>query len=117
MTNTTVSAPTFRIQFGTANQPPVHETWMDRCEEFGCRCIPNEQDHYDDVTSLAVHTGSAVSYLEALLDAISLLRAHEATGWVAMVNVGDGTGQSFCASGWSTISEQIDYLTTVVRHA
>jgi hypothetical protein len=116
MTNTTTTQPTSTVRFGVANIPPVHEEWLEACAEYGCKCIPNEMDYYGDVSGLAVHEdATAANYLTALLDAISMLRAHEGTGWVAMVSVSDGTGQSFVATAWDTIPATIDYLEGVVR--
>lgn len=116
MTNTTTPIqPLQNVRFGIAKAAPVIERWFEEGEDgirFEC-----EQNIYPDVAPFSVHTDcTASTYLDALLDAISLLRSHEdIPNMVAMVTVSDGTGRNFVSAGWETVASQVDYLLGIVR--
>lgn len=119
MTTTNALAPHFSLTFGRTATPPVLETWMERCDEFGCRCVLMEQLRYEDVVELAEAEDTQTSFANAVLTAertITLWTAEElptgepAAEFVVMGTVSDGTGRTFTAFGWMGLAEARAYL-------
>ena len=114
MTTTTVSntAPSYLVRFGTTENGPQVQTYLERCEQ-GCRCIEVNDATYDDVVEIGRHDGTASSYRSAILEALDL--AHElkdsyGDDAVVMFTVSDGTGMNFACYGWTALDEALEAL-------
>ncbi len=99
------------IRFGKANAPAVHETWLERCED-GCRCIPVEQDHFADVTTVAAETHETESFADALVLAAALAEVDSKVHGtdVVMVTVHEAGGMNLIALGWHTVADAVAAL-------
>lgn len=99
------------IVFGKANAPAVHEEWLEKCDH-GCRCIPVEQDAFEDVTVLAEETHEVESFQDALVLAQALAevdsKVHGAD--VVMVTVHEEGAMNLIALGWHTVQEAVEAL-------
>lgn len=125
MPTATTTKPRLHLTFGRSLAPVVHETWYERCEEFGCRCIRMEQDTYAEVEVLAEAEDTADSYANALHVAERTIAlgwawaAEEppAADYVVRYSVSDGTGQNFVCSGWSQLDAARADLLSIAKEA